>query len=159
MEVCSAPNEGEIVIINIQIYCFSLSQSPRGGGMLSDLFPPPLSVSISNWTFLMINWAAPRRGLTPQSPTRNFHHSQKIIDYFSPPFPEVLGLEFPAESSTSLFRITTLVLLHMYFIVHRAIKSEMFMQWNIFPFHSFLCFICGTWYHAQCILIYAIFIL
>lgn len=43
-------------------------------------FPSPQHC-ISNWTFLMINWATPLRGLTPRSPTRNFHHSHRIIDY------------------------------------------------------------------------------
>lgn len=54
--LCSATNEGEIVIINIQIYCFGLSWGPGGGsgGLPSDLFPLRRR-SISNWTFLMIN--------------------------------------------------------------------------------------------------------
>lgn len=43
--LCSATNEGEIVIINIQIYCLSLSWSPTGG-MLSDLFSLPLALHL-----------------------------------------------------------------------------------------------------------------
>lgn len=76
--LCSATNEGEIVIINIQIYCFGLSWGPGGGSwgggrVPSDLFPLRRR-SISNWTFLMINWATLWRGLTPRSPMRNFRH-------------------------------------------------------------------------------------
>lgn len=99
-------------------------------------FPSPQR-SISNWTFLMINWATPWRGLTPCCPTRKFPSFWEDYWLFFAAFSGSPWSGFPAERSTSLFRTATLALSVLY--IASTIRRHNVYAIRYFSFLLHLC--------------------